>query len=528
MNRVAVALLWCGAVAVALAALPFKAFDLDRYFVPKELVLHLTAGLAALIVLARARRITPNRVDLLLAGYLALSALSALFAPNWWNAERALAVSVSGVALFWVARALARAGYRRALVAGLVLAVVLGAVTSLLQAYGVETEYFSLNRAPGGTFGNRNFMAHLAAIGTPALLYVTLTARRDAAYWAGTIGTALVAAALVLSRTRAAWLALLVSAGLVVLVGAIKLWRLREPWTGRRFQLLFVATGVVVIAALVLPNTLEWKSDSPYLETVQNVVNYKEGSGRGRLVQYGNSLDMTLAHPALGVGPGNWAVVYPHFASRRDPSLSSDGMTANPWPSSDWMAVLSERGPVAFALLVLAFVGLGVSALARVRAARTFEGLCEALALGGTVAATIVVSGFDAVLLLAPPAFIAWSLLGALSPEAAPRGVMQRATPPAGRKRGWTIAIVAALALVFSLRSALQIAAMATYGQGGRYADVEQAARLDPGSYRIQTRLAQLALRRGRCAVVRAHAGAARELFPHAREPRRLLADCGR
>ena len=58
----------------------------------------------------------------------------------------------------------------------------------------------------------------------------------------------------------------------------------------------------------LLPNRLEWKSDSPYLDSAAGLVNYKEGSGRGRLVQYGNSLRMTVAHPLFGVGPGNWPV----------------------------------------------------------------------------------------------------------------------------------------------------------------------------------------------------------------------------
>ena len=52
------------------------------------------------------------------------------------------------------------AGIGLALARALGLAGAAGAVTALLQAYGVTTEYFSLNRSPGGTFGNRNFMAH--------------------------------------------------------------------------------------------------------------------------------------------------------------------------------------------------------------------------------------------------------------------------------------------------------------------------------------------------------------------------------
>src|SRR6185312_6490774 len=91
-HAVALALIAAGAIGVALAVLPYKTFDLDRFFVPKELVLH--------------------------------------------GAD--------------------------ALLSCLVLAVVLVGVTALLQAYGLETDYVSLNRAPGGTLGNRNFVAHLA------------------------------------------------------------------------------------------------------------------------------------------------------------------------------------------------------------------------------------------------------------------------------------------------------------------------------------------------------------------------------
>ena len=80
-------------------------------------------------------------------------------------------------------------------------------VTGLVQAYGlVDTSLASLTRAPGGTFGNRNFMAHLVAIGLPVLLLRRLEARSRGALRLGAVGIVLAAAALVLSRSRAAWL----------------------------------------------------------------------------------------------------------------------------------------------------------------------------------------------------------------------------------------------------------------------------------------------------------------------------------
>src|SRR5689334_6071216 len=143
------------ALAVVLLSLPYKSFDLDRFFVPKELALHATAAIAGLVVLVRRPRVTLSRVDTLLVAFLALSVVSALFAENWWLATRALAITASGVTIFWVARALGSAGYERALIAGLATAIVLGAATALMQAYGIEPQYMSLSRAPGGTFGNR-------------------------------------------------------------------------------------------------------------------------------------------------------------------------------------------------------------------------------------------------------------------------------------------------------------------------------------------------------------------------------------
>jgi O-antigen ligase len=510
-----------GAVAVVLAAFPYKPFDLDRYFVAKDLVLHVTALVAALAIVVSRRRLSLNGLDVLLAVFLVLSFASALFATNWWLAGRALAISLSGVALFWVARSLRGEGHERALVGALAAAAALGAVTSLMQAYGVETEYFSLNRAPGGTFGNRNFMAHVAAIGSPALVYWTLTTRSRVGYLVGALGFGAVMAAQVLSRSRAAWLALAAAFGVMAVAGWLTRSRWRDPRLVRRAVALGVATAIGVAAAIALPNALNWKSDSPYLDSMRGVVNYKQGSGRGRLVQYTNSVRMTLAHPILGVGPGNWAVIYPRYASDNDPSLDSEGMTANPWPSSDWAAFLSERGFITFVALALALLALCVAAIRQLKHARSTDQAFAALALGGTIAATLVAGAFDAVLLLAAPSLLVWALLGALSE---PRG---RGPTLSRGVHQWGPALVFALGVLAVGRSALQTAAMAIFSNTSRTSALEQASFLDPGNYRIHLRLANAYYSRGNCDRTKSHARAARELFPNAAPPRELLADCG-
>ena len=473
--RVALRVLQVGAVAAVVVAAPYKAFDLDRYFVPKELALLLTAAIAGAIVLGAVRRIALTRVDTLLAAFLVLSIVSAAAAVNPWLAWRAVAVSVAGVTLFWVARAISQAGYARSVLAGVGLAVVAAAATSLAQAYGAHSDLLSINRAPGGTLGNRNFVAHLAAAGLPVLVLSAVAARRFSRFVFGAAGITIVVWALILTRSRAAWLAAGVAGVLAVFVVVRAPGRWGGVANGFRVAVLILCAGVGVILAIALPNTLHWKSRSPYLDSAVGVADFREGSGRGRLVQYGNSLRMAMAHPLFGVGPGNWPVVYPRVATPHDPSLDDDGMTANPWPSSDWVAYVSERGLLATACLGFALVGLVVTALGALPRQGTGGGAdgLAALASLATIVAVVIVGAFDAVMLLPTPSALFWPALGALAPAAATRVVI-----PAPRLLRLALAgIVLVLGLGAAAHSAAQLMAMYVYGDGTRVAAVDAAGR---------------------------------------------------
>jgi O-antigen ligase len=512
-----------GLVAVVLAVLPFKIFELDRYFVPKELVLHVTALGLTVLVLARARTVTVDAADVLLALFLVWSFASALFATNYWLAQRAVGVSVSSALIFWAARRLGEEGSYRPILVAAAVATVCAAITGLAQAYGLDTDSFSLNRAPGGTFGNRNFVAHFCAIGLPALVYATVTARRPVGALLGSLGCGAVAATLVLSRSRAAWLAIVAS----VVVLAIPLLASRPYWRGQkvggRFARLALAAVVGGCAAVALPNRLNWNSDSPYLDSARGMVDYKTGSGRGRLAQYVNSMRMAGANPVFGVGPGNWPVRYVRYAPASDRSITDDGMTANPWPSSDWVAFVSERGVVAAAALLGVFGLLLFSAVRRWTDLGGSDAVLAKLALAGTITATLVVSAFDAALLLAAPAFLAWSVIGAAS------GIGRRARVFTFPRAAWKATLITAVCVVTLsvARSGTQTAAILAVGTGGSRLGWIDAAMLDPGSYRINMRVAQLYAARGRCVSVRTYARRARGLFPSSPAARQMLQRCG-
>jgi O-antigen ligase len=516
-------LIQLGVIFGVVVALPYKLFELDRYFVPKELVLHAAALLVCVFLLARRRSLSLDLTDGLLVLFLLWSAGSALFATNYWLAQRALGVSVSSAIVFWGARSVAERGSYRPILIAAAIATVCAALFSLAQAYGLENEYFSTNRAPGGTLGNRNFVAHIAVIGLPSLVWCTVTARRPFGALLGSFGAGIVAAALVLSRSRAAWLA--VAACVVILL--VPMLASRKYWSGAkvggRFARLVLAALICGMVAIVLPNRLNWSSESPYLDTARGVVDYKKGSGRGRLAQYENSLRMAVSNPIFGVGPGNWPVEYVEFAPSNDRSLADDGMTANPWPSSDWVAFVSERGIVPTVALLGVFAVLFYGSLRKWSELENGDAVLAQLVLAGTIVATIVVSAFDVVLLLGAPSLLVWSIIGATS------GIRHEGREAKLSPRAWGLA-AAGLLLVTVLstaRSATQTVAMMAVGRGGRTAGWVGGAELDPGSYRINLRLADLYYRRGRCGTARGYARRAEGLFPHASAPRRILNGCG-
>ena len=288
-----------------------------------------------------------------------------------------------------------------------------------------------------------------------------------------------------------------------------------------RWRVLGLALVAGIVAAVAVPNTLDWKSDSPYLDSVRGVVNYQEGSGAGRLKQYTNSLRMTRAHPVLGVGPGNWAAEYPAFAPRTDPSISdATGMTANPWPSSDWVAAISERGVPAFmalVLLVLALLWHG------------WRGWSDAVfssreRIGALAGASVVLIGaiqglFDAVTLLALPAIVLWGTAGALVPPGPTRQTLS--VQPGTRRALAVLAVLVWGGLVAT--SAAKVEAMRLYATG-TYDSIRAAAAWDPGSYRIQMRAAELQADRGYCRLAYHNAMRAAALFPHSAQAQRLVA----
>jgi hypothetical protein len=511
-----------GLVATVLVMVPGAALENERHDLPKELLVHLVALCAAGAALAHARRVRLAGEDVSLALFLALGLVSAAAAAvNPWMAARSSALACSAAAVFWAARGAGGRGRRR-LLALAAAAVAVAAVAALLEAYGVVEGLSTANRAPGGTLGHRNRMAHLLVLGLPLLAVQVAGARGQARLLAWSAGLAAVGAALALSRSRAAWVATAAAVAAALLAAALAGPAARRALPARRLGLSALALLLGAGLAVAVPNRLSWHSRTPYRDSLATLVDHREGSGRGRVIQYANTLKMAADHPLLGVGPGNWRVRYPSYATPGDPSYTpTERLPTGRYPQGDWVALLAERGAAAALAAALAGAILLLRSAAAVRRGRGPRAFRAGAALC-TGAALAVLGAFDAVLMTPAAALLAAVALGALAPRAADA----RRLPLPRAAWGMTATAAAAVLCGAVLLGGVQLRAATLYGSSPAVENLARAVRVNPGDYYAQLRLGEGLAERGQCAEALPPLRAASRLYPTAPLPERLRRRC--
>jgi hypothetical protein len=80
--------------------------------------------------------------------------------------------------------------------------------------------------------------------------------------------------------------------------------------------------------------------------------------------------------------------------------------------------------------------------------------------------------------------------------------------------------------MLSAARSVAQTISMTEVGRGGMTAGWVNGAAWDPGSYRINVRVAELYARRGHCSFARTYARRAVSLFPNSPQAKRIARSC--
>lgn len=458
--KIASRLIQAGVVACVLAIIPSGVTGMCLCNAPKELVLELAGLAAAALCVYGCSREQIDSVDLPIAAFLVLSAISGTFAAtDRWEALRAVGISIGGAAIFWSSRALGSRGEAERLLNSAAVAVTLVALTVVLDALGFG---FGLSVIrPGGTLGHRNSAAHFVVLGIPVLILLCLRAGDVRRERLALLALMLAGAALLLTRSRAAWLAAIPGALVPLALLSLTPSRLHpslEPGRVLRPALAIIA-GLVIGACI--PIRLHWKTAHPYAESLEHLTEAQRGSGRVRIRQYRDSLALLADHKTLGVGPGNWKILYQPGAGivakqpARDAAAGDRGLVVRTvWYlpnrlNSDWIAFAVERGlpAAAFVMVALAMLALrsGRSWLKHEGDAAEPDASIEHVVLMALIGALLVVGSLDAVLQLAAPTYLVFLVMGVIAPVRPLFSVS-----PSGLARSLAMAAILSIATVLA------------------------------------------------------------------------------
>jgi tetratricopeptide (TPR) repeat protein len=348
------------------------------------------------------------------------------------------------------------------------------------------------------------------------------------------------------TRARGAWLG--GALGIAAYVA------IRRPALPTRTRLLLLPGVAVVLAAALLPgrwrarDANDIKRYEPGARVVLDALDPASPVARTRLGLWRRTLAVYGEHPLTGVGPGNFAVLFPRHA---EPGAAADGVMSATMiprrPHNEWLERLAETGPLGLAAFAALFIAAFMSALAIARRARA-RGADDALgdldaasAAAGSVAACLG-CGLTAFPLAMPGTVLLFGVslgvLDALAPAKA--SAVADAAAPAARfplaralaapmavvlvlGAGWlSVGVLASSYLRGRARAALVRGGDARANAASALALLERAARLprlDQVRFDIALRAAQVAVRigRGEAALQEADRALAIEPYsPHA------------
>ncbi len=439
----------------------------------------------------------------------ALAAFRQVGAP-YASAELVRLNAAAGVALGTaLAVAAGRAGpLFQAIQIGAALVSVIG-LGQHAQVLPLSIPSFSV---PGSTFGNRNVAAEAVATALPLGLAMLETAA--GVRWRARLVPVLLgldALYLAVARTRGAWLG--AAAGVLVFAA------LRRPALSRRA----VAGGAAILLAAGLAaavpgrwtahDALDAKRFEPGSQVVLEALNTSSPVARTRLGLWRRTWAMYRDAPLTGVGPGNFAVLFPRYA---EPGAAEDGVLspglAPRRAHDDLLERLAETGPLGLGALLALYGAAAMAAVRRARRARAagdHANLAFAAGCAGTVAAFAGcgLTGFP----MAMPATL-FLLAVALGGLAAPDAMVE----VTGRPRplgaiGWLVG--GALVVAGAGWCGKRLAASRFLGRG-TMADLERAARVAPGDFQVALQASATAWHAGDPATARARAERALGIEP--------------
>lgn len=514
-----------GLATVLLVFVRESPIRLDHFDLPKEVAL----GFLGVLCCARLWWVRP-RSDLLLEGAISGALLwgivhTVVSATNYGSAWRTTGGFAAAASVFWLVRSVTPRTRARLYHILAVIFVVVAAI-ALLEGLGAVPFISEPGRRPGGTLGNRNVMARCLCLGLPLCWRLLFLSTRPSTRAVATIAVTVLVAAIVLSRSRGVWLtATIVALLLPTLTAAVesRAMRLRFRYSVPVW-LAAIVTGAV--AAVVVPNNLGWRP-SAFQASAETMFQYESGTGRGRIIQAMTTWRMIVANP-MGVGPGQWSVRYPAYASADDPSMSWRAFYPGPQvPRNEFLSLIAEFGVPVLLFMIAVASGIVMRVVKQLRCQQLDDRQSGVLALGTTF--TVLVLGiFDSILRVPPTLALGAAMMGLAMNVAGTRSTLAHGATLTARLTGRRILTVGYMlaSLAYTNIATRDLAAMYILQSMTSLEDVYRAAMVAPHNVEPRILLSIAFVTAGRCDLAKRHLDQASRLQPSARIIRHLRAGC--
>ncbi len=287
----------------------------------------------------------PPIMIVLFLGYVLPSGLSLVYAVNVGEGLPRLAILATSLVFLTVLITVLNRdkSYISKLIKSVTLSATALSCIGFYQYFKYGALYVSGHGILTGTMGNKNLFASALFLVLPFCLFMVLRGRRS---WQiiASVTTASILVLIILSHTRAVWLALSVSSVLTIVVYRFTLGGYRSQSQSlsdgplyRRFALL----GLIFLVLGILFAFFYLRSHS--IDQLVTATLTAE-SGKQRLSTWTKTLEMIRDHPLSGVGLGNWKIILP--------SYGVSGKLAETWsettfivrPHNDFLWTWSETG----------------------------------------------------------------------------------------------------------------------------------------------------------------------------------------
>lgn len=301
--------------------------------------------------------------------YLSLSTLSLVNAINPFEGIFALSQKVTYILLFWLVVNQIRTmeSIKNILLCSTISAFVVSLI-GIYQMFGGDIPGLANLSPPGSTFGNKNMAAQFILLTLPfPYLFLLSATDRQREILLG-LAAAVVSTYLLYTGTRAAWAGGIISSLTLLMLFRLKLSKadfekLKGVVARKKLSLLGIMIFILAMNSIPPYVVRGWGvagAPSPVSRFATIAEIDQDSSFLNRLAMSANTFEMFKDHPLLGVGKGNFKIVYPLYAEKRIKDVDFSSEVQPREAHNDYIQILGETGIFGFfsflwILILLAF-----------------------------------------------------------------------------------------------------------------------------------------------------------------------------